>query len=311
MMADAIPDVADAARAWTTVRVCPLGASAAGEAPNAQPFAAGAPDPAARAAAAERVAAALFAAGAEGLHEDGDALVTQFSAGTDVGAVRAAVLAADPDAEVRIAPAVPVDWTEGWKALIGAHALGALDVVPPWLAAGRDPARTVVIDPGMAFGTGDHATTRGVVRLLAAAVRPGDVVADLGAGSAVLAIAAAKLGAARVAAIEFDPDAIGNAEENVARNAVAGRVTVIEGDAGLLLPLVAPVRLVLANIISSVLTELLPAIAAALAPGGDAILSGILWEERAHMLDVLASGGWRVAAEDHEDVWWSVRVRRA
>ena len=79
----------------------------------------------------------------------------------------------------------------------------------------------------------------------------------------------------------------------------------------MLLPLVAPVRLVLANIISSVLTALLPTIADALAPGGDAILSGILWEERAHMLDVLADGGWRVAAEDHEDVWWSVRVVRA
>jgi hypothetical protein len=70
-------------------------------------------------------------------------------------------------------------------------------------------------------------------------VRPGDVVADLGAGSAVLAIAAAKLGAARVAAIEFDPDAIENAEDNVRRNGVADRVTVIEGDATVLLPLVA------------------------------------------------------------------------
>jgi ribosomal protein L11 methyltransferase len=212
---------------------------------------------------------------------------------------------------VTSAAAAAVDWTEGWKALIGAHTLGALDVVPPWLADGRDPARTVVIDPGMAFGTGDHPTTRGVVRLMADAVRPGDVVADLGAGSAVLAIAAVKLGAARAAAIEFDPDAIGNAEENAARNGVADRVVVIEGDAGVLLPLVAPVRLVLANIISSVLTALLPAIADALAPGGDVILSGILWEERDHMLAVLSDGGWRVVAEDREDAWWSVRVARA
>jgi ribosomal protein L11 methylase PrmA len=79
-----------------------------------------------------------------------------------------------------------------------------------------------VIDPGMAFGTGDHPTTRGVVRLMQGAVRPGDLVADLGAGSAVLSIAAIKLGAARAAAIEFDPDAIGNAEENVARNGAPG-----------------------------------------------------------------------------------------
>ncbi len=77
----------------------------------------------------------------------------------------------------------------------------------------------------------------------------------------MLAIAAAKLGAAHVAAIEIDPDAIENAEENVARNGVAERVAVIEGDAATLLPLVAPVRVVTANIISSVLIELLPAIA--------------------------------------------------
>jgi ribosomal protein L11 methyltransferase len=296
---------AEAPGAWTAVRVRPGAAAGAG---GAAPFAAGAPDADARAAAAARVAEALFAAGSQGVHEDGDALVTQFPPGADVEAVRAAVLAADPGAEVAIGPAAPVDWTEGWKALLKAHDLGALSVVPPWLAEGRDPARTIVIDPGMAFGTGDHPTTRGVVRLLAPVVRPGDVVADLGAGSAVLAIAAAKLGAARVAAIEYDADAIENAEENVRRNGVADRVTVIEGDAHVLLPLVAPVRVVLANIISSVLAEMLPSIARALAPGGEAILSGILYEERPHMLDVLAGGGWRVAAEDREDAWWSVHV---
>ena len=277
-----------ASAGWTTVRVRPRGAEGA----------------------SQRVADALFAMAALGVHEDGASLVTQFPAGTDVDAVRAAVLTADPAADVEIAPAPPVDWSERWRALIGAHELGALAVVPPWLAEDRDPARTIVIDPGMAFGTGDHPTTRGVIRLLPAVIRPGDLVADLGAGSAVLAIAAAKLGAGRVAAIEFDPDAIGNAEENVARNSVAGRVTVVEGDAGVLLPLVAPVRVVLANIISSVLVELLPAIEDALDADGDVILSGILWEERASMLEVLTGSGWRVVAEDREEAWWSVHVRR-
>jgi ribosomal protein L11 methyltransferase len=301
-----------AAGAWTLVRVRPRGAPAV---TAGAPFAAGTPNDRDRAAAADRVSAALFATGSQGVHEDGDALVTQFPPGADVDAVRDAVLAADPDAEITIGPASPVDWTEGWKTLLRAHDLGALSIVPPWLADGRDPARTVVIDPGMAFGTGDHPTTRGVVRLLAPEggaplVRPGDVVADLGAGSAVLAIAAAKLGAARVAAIEYDADAIENAEENVRRNGVADRVTVIEGDAHVLLPLVAPVRLVLANIISSVLTDLLPAVGDALTPDGEAVLSGILYEERAHMLDVLAAHGWRAAAEDREDAWWTVHAVR-
>jgi ribosomal protein L11 methyltransferase len=87
-------------------------------------------------------------------------------------------------------------------------------------------------------------------------------------------------------------------------------VTVLEGDAGVLLPLVAPVRVVLANILSSVLLELLPRIADALTSDGEAILSGILLEERPTMLDALASGGWRVVAEDVEGTWWTVRVAR-
>jgi ribosomal protein L11 methyltransferase len=255
------------------------------------------------------VAAALFAAGSQGLHEDGDALVTHFPPETDLEAVCSAVRDADAAARIDVAETAPVDWSEAWKHGVGAHELGALAVVPPWLAAGRDPATTIVIDPGMAFGTGEHQTTRCVVRLMQPVVRPGDVVADLGAGSAVLAIAAAKLGAARVVAIEMDPEAIGNAEENVARNGVAGRVTVIEGDAGVLLPLAAPVRVVLANIISSVLVALLPAIQAALPADGRAILSGILHEERDHMLAVLAAD-WLVEDEAREGQWWAVTIAR-
>ena len=258
----------------------------------------------------QAVSAALFEAGSQGLQEDGAALVTHFPADADLEAVRAAVLRADADAEVTTAPVPPVDWTEKWKERIGAHSLGSLTVAPPWLAGELDPATTIVVEPGMAFGTGEHATTRGVVRLMQGVVRAGDVVADLGAGSAVLAIAAAKLGAARVAAVEMDPEAIGNAEENVARNGVADRVSVMQGDAGLLLPLIAPVRLVLANIISSVLTELLPTIGAALTKDGQAIISGILQTERADMLAVLATHGWRVDAEDAEDIWWSARISR-
>jgi ribosomal protein L11 methyltransferase len=258
----------------------------------------------------EAVAAALFASGSQGLQEEGDALLTHFPPGTDVGAVRDAVRAADPTALVEVGEAAPVDWTEAWKDRVRAHELAGLTVAPPWLADRYDPARTIAIDPGMAFGTGEHPTTRGVVRLMQRVIRPGAIVADLGAGSAVLAIAAAKLGAARVAAVEMDEEAIGNAEENVARNGVADRVGVLHGDAALFLPLLAPVDVVLANIISSVLVELLPTIADALAPDGRAILSGILQEERESMLAVLEATGWRVLEEDREEIWWSASIAR-
>jgi ribosomal protein L11 methyltransferase len=261
-------------------------------------------------AAREQALAALFAVGSEGVHEAGDELVTHFPGDTDGVMVKAAVLAADPMADVSTTVIPSIDWAEEWKKGVRAHDLGALSIVPPWLAAGRDPAHTIVIEPQMAFGTGEHQTTRGVVRLLPAVIRTGDRVADLGSGSAVLSIAAAKLGASHVTAIEIDHDSIENAHENVERNGVGDRITIFEGDASVLLPLVAPVRVVLANIISSVLIGMLPMIASSLTPDGEAILSGILLEEREMMLEVLDDAGWVVTAQDAEGLWWSARIVR-
>lgn len=251
------------------------------------------------------VVRALFAAGAEGVQELDAEVVTSLRQ-PDIAAVAASVRAADAGASVESTPTPDVDWSAAWKDRIVAHEVGRLVVTPPWLADRYPPDQRIVIDPGMAFGTGDHETTRGVIRLMQTIVRAGDVVADLGAGSAVLAIAAARLGAGRVIAIELDPDAIGNAEDNVQRNGVAGQVTVIEGDAGALLPLVAPVRVVLANIISSVLVAILPVVRQALTDDGRAILSGILLEERPMIEAALRGGGWVVEADDAEGVWWSV-----
>lgn len=258
----------------------------------------------------DAVLAALFDVGAEGVHEDGAALVTHFPPETDLAPVLAAVHAADSTARVTTADAPVVDWSE-WRASVGAHELGALDIVPPWLAEGRDLARTIVIDPAMAFGTGEHPTTRGMIRLMQSVVRAGDVVADLGAGSAVLSIAAIRLGASRVAAIELDPGAESSAVENLERNRVADAVTYLVGDAEPLLPLVAPVRVILANIVSSVLMELLAPMRGALAPSGVAILSGMLVEEREMMHAAFARSGWRAVRDDVDGDWWSVIVEPA
>jgi ribosomal protein L11 methyltransferase len=255
----------------------------------------------------DSVAAAMFAAGAEGLQDLGASFVTHLSAAVDADAFVRSVRAADSALVEDVTPLDDTDWSEKWKERITAHQLGALTVTPPWLAAGRDPSTTIVIEPAMAFGTGEHPTTRGVVRLMQGIIRTGDSVADLGSGSAVLAIAAAKLGAARAYAIEIDPDATENAEYNIAQNGVGNRVAALEGDAAVFLPLVAPVRVILANIISSVLVDLLPLMAMTIADDGVIILSGILLEERERMIEALKSAGWRVDAEDAEDQWWSVR----
>ncbi len=259
---------------------------------------------------AAAVAAAMFVAGAEGVHEDATRLITHLPAEQDPLLFIAQVRASDATMTAETGALEDVDWSERWRDRITSHQLGRLTVTPPWLATGMDPATTVVIEPAMAFGTGEHPTTRGVVRLLQSVVRAGDSVADLGSGSAILAIAAVKLGAGRAFAIEIDHDSIANAEENVEANGVADRIAVLEGDAFVLLPIVAPARLILANIISSVLVELLPLIARSLTADGVVILSGILIEERARMLEELGAQGWHVEAEDQEDQWWSVQVAR-
>jgi ribosomal protein L11 methyltransferase len=253
------------------------------------------------------VVRALFALGAEGVQELDGEVVTHLR-DIDEAAARAAIGGADRGADIEFSRLDKQDWTTEWRARVGAHRLGRLVVTPPWLAAAHQEHERVVIDPAMAFGTGEHETTRGVLRLMQRVVKSDDVVADLGAGSAVLSIAAARLGARRAIAIELDHDAIGNAEQNVAANGVSDRVSVIEGDAAVLLPLVAPVRVILANIISSVLLELLPAIELALTEDGVAILSGILVDERADMEATLARRKWRVVDVDQEGLWWSATV---
>lgn len=258
----------------------------------------------------EAVLGTLFAHGVQGVHEAGDELITHVPESTDVEALVCAVLDASAGARVATAPTPKADWSEAWKRGVRAHTLGSLTIAPPWLAERLDPRRTVVIEPAMAFGTGEHSTTRGVIRLLQRVMRAGDRVADVGAGSAVLAIAAAKLGAAHATAIEIDPDAIENAEANVRRNEVANRVTVVEGDARWLLPLAGPFDVIIANILSGTILELLPAFDRALEEGGRAIFSGILVSERGDMTDALEGDGWRILHDDVEDIWWTAAAAR-
>jgi len=242
--------------------------------------------------------------------EDGVSLVGYLPQDTDPALIRESLVRADESARIDLSSCVVGDWAERWREGVRAHEVGLLRVAPPWLVPAGDSTRTVVIDPGMAFGTGEHATTRGMLRLLSTIVRPGDFVADLGTGSGVLAIAAAKLGATRVAAIEVDPDAVPNAQANVERNGVADRVCVFAGDARALLPLVARVRVITANIVSSAIVGLLPVMQASLDLDGCVILGGILTEERAAMCEILLAQGWRLGAEDVEDEWWTTIVAR-
>jgi len=207
------------------------------------------------------------------------------------------------------------DWIAEWKRGLGPRRVtDRLVVKPTWCEWSAKPGEAVIdIDPQMAFGTGEHATTRGCLRLLDRALRSGDRVLDVGSGSAVLAIAAARLGAGEVVAVEYDPDANLNARENLGLNGVEDRVRIVEAMADP--PLLADLGgfdLVLANILSSVIGPLLPAFHDALAnvPDGRLIVSGILSVEHDAVVRDALAAGFRVADVDEEEEWWSALLTR-
>jgi ribosomal protein L11 methyltransferase len=202
------------------------------------------------------------------------------------------------------------DWIAGWKrGLEPRRVTDRLVVKPTWCEWQAAEGQVVIdIDPQMAFGTGEHATTRGCLRLLDGVIRQGQRVLDVGSGSAVLAIAAARLGAAEVVAVEYDPDANLNARENLALNGVVDRVRIVEAmaDAELLAGL-GRFDVVIANILSSVIRPLLPAFRGSLgdSPSGRLIVSGILRSEHADVVRDAGAAGFDLLATDEEEEWWS------
>ncbi|MYD93219.1 MAG: methyltransferase [Chloroflexi bacterium] len=164
-----------------------------------------------------------------------------------------------------------------WREHYGPLAVGRrLLIVPAWLDRPRDQIERIPIflDSAMAFGTGHHPTTQLALASLEGAVDPGDVVVDVGTGSGVLAIAAAKLGAARVYAFDRDPEAGPAAAANIQRNGVAGRIDLTVPSSSLGAPELA--ALVVANIVASVHKKLMPEYAELLAPAGRLLLSGVI-----------------------------------
>lgn len=202
------------------------------------------------------------------------------------------------------------DWAREWKnGLQPRQITERLVVKPTWTEWDRSSEDLVIdIDPQMAFGTGEHATTRGCLRLLDAALRPGDRVLDVGSGSAILSIGAALLGASEVVAVEYDADANLNARDNLVQNGVDRRVTIIEAmaDAPLLAEL-GHFDLIVANILSGVIRPLLPAFRQALADPDSSrlIVSGILQSEAEEVMAASSAAGFTLLAEDREDEWWS------
>jgi ribosomal protein L11 methyltransferase len=209
------------------------------------------------------------------------------------------------------------DWRDSYKAHFKAWRCGRLHWVPVWerathvLGAGES---AIWLDPGLAFGTGNHETTRLCVeRLVARAEAHGTTgrVIDAGCGSGILALSAIRLGWREVAGFDNDAEAVRVSEENAALNDLAGAVGFATADLITGLPAGTQAEVVLANIQADVLMRFVPQLVDAVAPGGLLVLSGILAHENAQVRAAfaLATAGWQV---EHRDMgeWSDVALSR-
>lgn len=183
--------------------------------------------------------------------------------------------------EPEIAPLHEAAWASAWQQSFPPRAVGdRLIVTPPWETdVATDGRVALVIEPGRAFGTGHHGSTEGCLVLLerAIAARPAPPRAlDIGTGSGILAVAAVKLGAGRVIAIDIDPDATSAAQANAARNGCADRIDVALADPG---DIRDAFPLVVANLLTHTHVTFAPIYTRLVLPGGAIVLGGILAEE--------------------------------
>ena len=216
-----------------------------------------------------------------------------------------------PVTELRERVLDEAEWQDAWKEHFHALRVGERVVVAPtWRDYVPKPSDVVVrLDPGMAFGTGHHPTTRTCLEVVEALARPGARALDVGCGSGILAIAAVKLGAASAFGLDVDAVAVRSARENAAENGVEGRVTLAEGTLPHAGAPAGAFDLVVANISSKVVSELAPHLARAAAPGGVVVASGIIEDHSEATAQRLAAAG-LAAAERRVDGDWVTLVCR-
>lgn len=197
------------------------------------------------------------------------------------------------------------DWSEAWKKGYSIQHIGQrLVVAPSWEPYTPQHDEIVVrMDPGMAFGTGLHPTTRLCLIALERWVRAGDRVLDVGTGSGILAIAAARLGARQVSGVDLDPVAVQVARENVQLNHVAAHVAIEEGSLETLNPTPRSFDRIVVNILADVITTLTPALVTCLRPAGTLIASGIIEEYADRVVEAFEAAGLRVVERRQEKDW--------
>ena len=256
----------------------------------------------------EIVSAQLFELGCCGVVEedisDGVLLTAYFEAVQNEEEIRQALV----PYECRFEQVPDTDWTRAWRSFFRpVYPTPRMAICPPWDRVPDPPGGfTIAIDPQMAFGTGHHETTRLALLGLEKKIMSGDRVLDVGTGSGILSIAAVKLGASEVIAVDIEADAIENARANCVLNDVDAQVVLMQCSAHAVSGIF---DVVVANMISSILFHIIPELAKRLCPEGCAILGGILDREREAFCAVLDRAN-LVLDEMIEDGEWLCAIAR-
>ena len=214
-----------------------------------------------------------------------------------------------PVGPLRVRRVDEAEWTEAWKSHYVAQRIGRVLIVPSWASDEPAPGEVaIVLDPGMAFGTGLHPTTRGCLELLQRVQPMPPRILDVGIGSGILALASLRLGAEGAVGYDTDPLAVAAARENARRNCLGDRLDLRQGT----LPTGAGDRypLVLANLVAAVLVELAPALSDHLAAEGVLLASGIIAPRAGEVIAAMTAAGLLVADRRDDGEWVSLRLER-
>jgi ribosomal protein L11 methyltransferase len=216
----------------------------------------------------------------------------------------------EPSVDLRVDRLADENWAEAWRAHFTPRPVGRrLLIAPPWDVPAANGRLVITIDPGRAFGTGHHGSTLGCLEALEAVIerdRPPRML-DLGTGSGILAIAAARLGVRAILAVDDDPDAVASAVANVARNHASDRIRCALADAGRLEETPAP--LVVANLLAAAHRKLAARYGHTLEPGGTLLLGGILDGEAAEVAGALGGHGFVARDSRSVDGWTTLELR--
>ena len=216
------------------------------------------------------------------------------------------------DGEISLEGMNEDDWAESWKQYYKPIPLGRVTIVPAWEKYDAKDGEIIIrMDPGMAFGTGTHETTRLVMRIMQDELRGGERVLDVGTGSGILSICASKLGALTCNAYDIDPVAVKVAKEN-AKDGECDNITVGVSD------LLAGVDLsggkydfCVANIVADIIIRMMPDIPDYLNEGAPLILSGIIAPRADEVREAVKANGFTIIREEQENDWLAIMARRS